>query len=49
MSFGALVDKGIPKEEIMRLKGLSDAQYEKTLANLLEIRKRPPSPSRYRR
>ncbi len=38
-SFGALYDKGVPKEEIMRLKGMKDEQdYFRAEASLHKIR-----------
>jgi len=41
LSFGALIDKGLSRQEIMKLKGIkTDAEYDRIYASLIEARKR---------
>lgn len=37
-SFGQMIDQGKSKEEIMKLRGMMEADYEKALASLKKIR-----------
>ena len=41
LSFGALIDKGLSRQEIMKLKDIkTDAEYDRIYASLIEARKR---------
>ena len=41
LSFGALIDKGLSRQEIMKLKSIkTDAEYDRIHASLIEARKR---------
>ena len=41
LSFGALIDKGLSRQEIMELKSIkTDAEYDRIHASLIEARKR---------
>jgi hypothetical protein len=41
LSFGALIDKGLSRQEIMKLKPIrTDAEYDRIYASLIEARKR---------
>lgn len=41
LSFGALIDKGLSRQEIMKLKGIkTDSEYDRIYASLIEARKR---------
>jgi len=41
LSFGALIDKGLSRQEIMNIKGIkTDAEYDRIYASLIEARKR---------
>ena len=41
LSFGALIDKGLSRQEIMMLKGIrTDTEYDRIYASLIEARKR---------
>lgn len=40
LSFGALIDKGLSRQEIMKLKDIkTDAEYDRIYASLIEVRK----------
>lgn len=41
LSFGALIDKGLSRQEIMKITGIkTDAEYDRIHASLIEIRTR---------
>lgn len=49
-SFGALVDKGLSRREIMDLLCIkTDTEYDRIYASLIEIRKRAAQKEQYRR
>jgi len=38
VSFGAMVDAGKSKDEIMKLRDMTEKEYDKALASLLKVR-----------
>ena len=41
LSFGALIDKGLSRQEIMKITDIkTDAEYDRIYASLIELRKR---------
>lgn len=50
LSFGALIDKGLSRQEIMNIKGIkTDAEYDRIYASLIEARKRAAQKQQRRR
>lgn len=50
LSFGALINKGLSRQEIMNIKDIkTDAEYDRIYASLIEARKRAAQKQQRRR